>query len=209
MPGEKAPRERAAEIAALLTERGLGGDDADLRHRLDQFRRDHSRRAEDARGMVSRWVDAADAGRETGEVSPGTLLALAYPDRIARNRGDGSFVLANGRGGNVDPASPLAREPYLAVAELTGTAARGRIVLAAPITLAEIERRFADKIETRDEVTFDAPSASLRARRNTRLGSLVLQQQQMAVTPAADTAQMLAKGIVTSRPSPRCRGARR
>ena len=73
----------------------------------------------------------------------GALLALAYPDRIAKNRGaGGAFLLANGRGANVDPASPLAREPFLAVAEITGTAAQGRIVLAAPLTLAEIEARF-------------------------------------------------------------------
>ena len=74
---------------------------------------------------------------------PGSLLALAYPDRIAKNRGGGNgaaFLLANGRGGIVDPASPLAREPFLAVAELTGAAAASRIVLAAPITLGEIER---------------------------------------------------------------------
>ena len=53
--------EQAAAIAAVLTERGLGGDDPDLRHRLDQFRRDRSRRAEDARAMVKRWVDTLDA----------------------------------------------------------------------------------------------------------------------------------------------------
>ena len=95
----------------------------------------------------------------------GALLALAYPERIAKNRGgaSGAFLLANGRGANVDRASPLAREPYLAVAELTGSAAAGRILLAAPITLAEIEARFADRIVSRDEVAFDAASASLRA----------------------------------------------
>ncbi len=82
------------------------------------------------------------------------MLALAYPDRIAKSRGGGSgrFLLANGRGGNVDPASALAREPFLAVAELTGSAAASRIILAAPIALAEIEARFADKIEEREAV---------------------------------------------------------
>ncbi len=103
---------------------------------------------------------------------PGAILSLAYPDRIAKNRGGGSggFVLANGRGGQVDAASNLAREPFLVVAELTGAAASSRIVLAAAITLAEIEERFAGKIEDRDTVTFDAGSASLRARRSRRLG---------------------------------------
>ena len=56
MPAAEGAGAQAAAIAAVLTERGLGGDDPDLRHRLDQFRRDRSRRAEDARAMVKRWV---------------------------------------------------------------------------------------------------------------------------------------------------------
>jgi ATP-dependent helicase HrpB len=190
--------EAAASIAAVITERGLGGDDPDLRHRLDQFRRDRSRRAKEARAMVKRWVDTLDVRGRDGDDSPGSLLALAYPDRIAKNRGGGggAFLLASGRGGAVDKASALAREPFLTVAELTGAAAASRIVLAAPITLAEIEARFAGKIEDRDTVTFDPGSASLRARRTRRLGALVLAEQIKQVTPNSDTAIILARGIV-------------
>ncbi|HEY7999731.1 MAG TPA: ATP-dependent helicase HrpB [Pseudolabrys sp.] len=188
---------RAAAIAAVLTERGLGGDDVDLSHRLDQFRRDKTRRAEEARAMVKRWSETA-GGKETGsEESVGSLLALAYPDRIAKSRGGGTgaFLLANGRGGTVNPASALAREPYLTVAELTGTAAASRIILAAPITLAEIEARFGGKIEDRDAVTFDPASASLRARRSRRLGALVLAEQIKPVESDAENAKLLADGI--------------
>jgi ATP-dependent helicase HrpB len=187
----------AAEIAAVLTERGLGGDDPDLRHRLDQFHRDRSGRAQDARAMAKRWADTAGGKGGDGGHSPGTLLALAYPDRIAKNRGGGSgaFLLANGRGGNVDAASPLAREPFLAVAELTGSAAASRIILAAPIALADIEARFAGRIEDRDVVNFDAGSASLRARRTRRLGAIVLAEQIKPVAPDAEIARLLAEGI--------------
>jgi ATP-dependent helicase HrpB len=221
--GAEGAGAQAAAIAAVLTERGLGGDDPDLRHRLDQFRRDRSRRAEDARAMVKRWaavipgraesanpesrdseqvsgfrVRSSGPSRNDDEISPGSLLALAYPDRIAKNRGGGSgaFLLASGRGGAVDAASSLAREPFLAVAELTGAAAKSRIVLAAPISLEEIEARFAGKIEDRDAVTFDTASASLRARRSRRLGALVLAEQIKPVSPDADTAHILAQGIV-------------
>ena len=48
----------------------------------------------------------------------------AFPDRRGRKRGNGSFMLANGRGAKVEATSALARAPYLAVAEMTGTAAR-------------------------------------------------------------------------------------
>jgi ATP-dependent helicase HrpB len=186
----------AATIAALVTERGLGGDDVDLRHRLDHFHRDRSRRADDARAMVRRWAEIAGGKSASGKHSPGSLLALAYPDRIARNRGgNGGFLLANGRGGNVDPASPLAREPYLAVAELTGAAATGRIVLAAPVTLEEVETRFADRIEVQQATTFEAASASLRARRSRKIGAVSLGEQTLPVTPGADSARLLAEGI--------------
>ena len=127
----------------------------------------------------------------------GAILALAYPDRIAKSRGaGGTFLLANGRGANVDPASTLSREPFLAVAELAGTAAQGRVLLAAPISLREIEQRFAEKIERRDDISFDAASAGLRGRRSERLGALALSEQTMRVVPSEANARLLAEGIV-------------
>ncbi len=213
----------AAEIAVILTERGVGGNDVDLRHRVDAFRRDRSSRAQDARNMAQRWAALVIPGRAAGAnpesrdttetsgfrvrpfgpprndeaVSLGTLLTLAYPERIAKNRGGGAhaFLLANGRGAHIDPASPLAREPFLAVAELAGKAGQSRILLAAPIALAEIEARFADRIENRDDVFFDKPSAALRGRRSRRLGAIVLNEQAAPIGSGEETAEILAEGI--------------
>ena len=149
--------------------------------------------------MVKRWIDTLDRSDKSVGLSTAAILALAYPDRIAKNRGGGTggFVLANGRGGQVEAASNLAREPFLVVAELTGAAVSSRIVLATAITLDEIEARFAGKIEDRDTVTFDAGSASLRARRSRRLGSVVLAEQVKQVTPNEETARILSDGIVS------------
>jgi ATP-dependent helicase HrpB len=208
----------AADIALLLTERGLGGNDVDLAHRLDELRRDRSRRAQDARAMARRWAEVANAGaddakvgattfppplrgrdRERGDdrrLTPGVLLALAYPDRIAKTRGaSGAFLLANGRGANLDPASALSREPFLAVGEIAGTAAQGRILLAAALPLVDIEAHFGDRIEHRDQVTFDEASASLRGRHLRRLGALVLADRPSRVQPDDDTPRLLAEGI--------------
>jgi ATP-dependent helicase HrpB len=124
------------------------------------------------------------------------MLALAFPDRVARNRGNGSFVLASGRGASVDPASALAREPFIVVAELTGAAANGRILLAAPITHADIELRFADQIETDDEVVFDRPAMALRARRRRRLHAVTLSEAPLAVVPSPETARIFADAVV-------------
>jgi ATP-dependent helicase HrpB len=134
--------------------------------------------------------------KRDGELSVGAILALAYPERIAKSRGaGGAYLLGNGRGGNVDLASPLAREPFLAIGELAGTAAQARILLAAPISLSEIESRFASRIEEREEIGFDAATAALRGRRSRRLGAIVLADRPMQVVPNDETPLKLAEGI--------------
>jgi ATP-dependent helicase HrpB len=196
----------AAEIAAILTERGLGGDSVDLDYRRDQFRRDRSQRASSARTLAQRWA-AQVAGAERAALAPvqqggggppstGVMLAFAFPDRIARNRGKGGFVLANGRGASIDQTQALARVPYIAVAELTGTAANGRILLAAPIEQSDIEQRFADQIEAVDEISFDRPSMALRGRRKRTLHAITLSEAPFTLQPSADTAKVLADGLV-------------
>jgi len=190
----------AAEIAVLIGERGFGGDDVDLTARLEALHRDRSARARDARAVAARWAEQTSPSPEGGAMSVGSLLSLAYSERIAKNRGggagaSGTFILANGRGAQIDPTSPLARAPYLAVAELTGSAAAGRIVLAAPITLAEIEARFAGRIATREEIAFDPATASLRMRRFRRLGAIALSEQPMPVSASEVAARLFAEGI--------------
>jgi ATP-dependent helicase HrpB len=192
----------AAEIAAILTERGLGGDSVDLDTRLDHFRRDRSPRATGARQLAQRWIAQVSSSSPPGEgeepISTGAILALAFPDRVARNRGKGSFTLANGRGASIEQTSALARAPYVAVAELTGAAASGRILLAAPITQDEIEKQFAAHVETTDEVTFDRGAMALRARRRKKLHAITLSERPLTVIPSADTARVLADGLVAA-----------
>src|SRR3984885_3730243 len=193
----------AADIAAVLTERGLGGDHVDLDVRLDIFRRDRSQRAEAARSQAQRWasqVAADDKAGVTGDDEPsnGVMLALAFPDRVAKNRGNGSFVLANGRGAALEPTAALSRAPYIAVAALTGTAMHGRILLAAPITQGEIEARFADQIEMTDEVSFDRGAMALRARRKKTLHAITLSEAPLALEPSEETAKVFADGLMTA-----------
>jgi ATP-dependent helicase HrpB len=263
--------EAAADIAAVLTERGLGGDNVDLDARLDQFRRDRSQRASSARELARRWaaqvasnerdgnnatkgassraigasapsplagegagsttavrtrgtptpdpsarasslVAAPQGGGERKEssqrtkdnsiqhsdLSTGLMLAFAFPDRVARNRGNGSFVLANGRGAAVEQTSGLARAAYIAVGELTGTAASGRILLAATITQAEIEAHFADHIETVDDISFERGVMALRARRKRTLHAITLSEAPLPLSSSPETAKILADGLAAA-----------
>ncbi|TNC13751.1 ATP-dependent helicase HrpB [Methylobacterium terricola] len=205
--GREAAR-AAADVAAVLVERGLGGDAVDLTERVERARRDRSARAEDMRRLATGWAKTATGmvapagAAETPDLGPqagtriGTFLALAYPDRIARARGKpGEYVLANGRGAALDPAAGLAREPFLAVAEIVGKASSARILAAAPIALPAIESLFADRIEARTRVEFDPEARALRARAQRRLGAVSLAERILPVPPDADSAAILARGL--------------
>jgi ATP-dependent helicase HrpB len=189
---------RAALLAMLLSERGLGGTDADLSHRLERLRADRDKRAGDARRLAASWARQAEAARQAGDkthLSDGALLALAFPDRIAKARGGGDFTMANGRAASLPPEHALARETFLAVAEIAGRAAQARILAACALTLEEVDLLAADRIETRDETLFDPASAALRRRRFRRLGALRLAEQNLSVEPTLENAGVLARGV--------------
>jgi ATP-dependent helicase HrpB len=208
----------ASEVAVVLTERGLGGESVDLTSRLDAFAHDRSERANDARRLaralaaraltlIRRFAPPSPAsGRRVSPPLPlagegwgeGALLASAYPDRIAMARGRrGEFLMANGRAAALEAHDALAAEPFLAISEIAGRAASARILLAAPLSLDDIEAVAGAAIETADELMFDRASASLRARRRRRLGALVLAEQTLAA-PQDDAATLaLARGVLS------------
>lgn len=173
-----------ARIAAVLSEPGLGGTAVDLRERLKDLDRDRSPRARDARMLAERWARAAGGGAGA-EVDAGLLLAEAFPERVARARGKpGEMLLASGRGAFVDPAEGLAREPWLAVAELGGGDAHDRVRLAAPVDPAALEPR----ITSEDRLTRE-PSGRMVMKRVRRIGAIVVDER---VTGAPDRAAITA-----------------
>ncbi|MGO8779444.1 MAG: ATP-dependent helicase HrpB [Rhodomicrobium sp.] len=235
--------EEAAAIAAVTVERGLGGNDADLAHRLENFRRDRSRRASDMRKLAAGWAKMASAGssRPSPQPSPhgrgsplaavekasplpvgegqgegrslrsksspacqasredisiASLLALAFPERIGKARGSpGQFLLANGRGASLDPAHPLAGSPFLVAAELSGSAASARILLAAAADEADVLAAAGRRIRETDEIDFDPSAGALRSRRVRRLDAILLANEPRALAPGEETARLLAEGI--------------
>lgn len=189
----------AAEIALVLTEQGLGGRDVNVAHRLDALARDRSERARAGRDAARRWAQMAGGKGGTGGIDPlrvGRLLALAFPDRIAQARGQaGAYRTAAGRGGLIDPAIALAREPFLAVAELQGAAQNARILLAAPLDLATIEENFAGRIVEEEVSAFDPEVEGVRTTRVRRLGALVLAERRTVPKPDAKALSALLDGI--------------
>jgi ATP-dependent helicase HrpB len=110
--------------------------------------------------------DAADAG---------PLLGVAYPDRIAQARGGpGRFVLRAGTEGWLSADDALAREPFLAVAEVDGRRRNGRIRIAAALAADELDEIAGDQIEEHARIDWDPRRDDLVARVERRLGRLRL-----------------------------------
>lgn len=210
----------AAALAAILSERDVirtqrDGRDADLRTRLEVFAdlsADLSAEAQRAkaealakadRGALARareqarvWRRALDAKHERIDTNAaGRLAALAYPERIAKRRGPGSFRLANGRGATLPETDPLAAQDYLAIAALDGAGANARIHQAAPLTLVEIEDLFAAHIETRDVIEWNTRDRAVIAREEERLHALVLAERPLKKPDPAKIAAAVIAGI--------------
>jgi len=166
---------QAAGLAMVLSERGLGGADTDFSRRVQAFGRMGGGRARAALAVAERWAEAAGAPGEDPPLSDGLLVAAAFPERVAKARGAaGEFQLASGRGAFLDPTDPLAKSPWLAVAELGGGASRDRILLAAELDIDALRAVFPARFLTEDKLETSIGGGK-RARRRVRLGALTVE----------------------------------
>jgi len=168
----------AADLAVLLTERGLGGPSVDLARRHAGWRRERGQRAEAARGLARRWL-ALVGGKAEGGIDDHSLarsLMRAFPDRIARRRdatGE-QWISAGGRGFRLDPADPLARADWLAVGEIQGSAAGARVLSALAVTEDDVMAAAAGRIEEKRFVRWRKDLGGVEALRERRLGAIRL-----------------------------------
>lgn len=168
----------AARVAVLLGERGLGGRSDDVEQRLAGWGRERGQRADAARRLADRWARAVGASERDIDIeAAGEVLALAWPDRVAKRRGDG-FLMANGRAVAVPPDSPLARCEWIVVADASGAAAGARLLLGAPLH-RDVERLLADRIESRALFAYDPATTGVTAETQRRLGAITLARQPM------------------------------
>jgi ATP-dependent helicase HrpB len=209
----------AADVAALLGERDLlrsspGQRDVDLRSRIealrgsdpsesvDRFARDRVRRTARLIGsLAARSASKAPRGRTRTDFGPndepGVLVALAYPDRIARMREGAAarYVLSNGRGAILPEAQTLARSAFLAVAELDASDREARILLAAPISKSALEAAFAEEIVVAEAVRYDSREGAVLATRARRLGALTLEEKALPRIDSGQVVDALLEGI--------------
>lgn len=175
----------AADLAALMAERDpLTGAPADLTLRLAAIR--DLRAYQDRHpwpanpGTLHRIRDEAKrlrrmAGEGAG-LSPGAMAALAYPDRIGlRRKGEQPrYVLSGGKGAVLPEGDALAAQRLIVATDLDGDAREARIRMAVAVDEDEIRALFPDRIETVELVEWSRRDSRVLARRQERLGALVL-----------------------------------
>jgi ATP-dependent helicase HrpB len=174
----------AARIALLLQEKGLGGRSDDLVQRWAGWDADHSARASASRKLADSWAqraeklvkDLAPVPRVGAAPPPAVLLALGYPDMLARRRDSSgeNWLSAGGRGYVLDPASPLASSEWIVIGDAQGQAKGARILSGLTLTTAEVENGLADRIERRSTLRWNDSEARVEARLERRLGALTL-----------------------------------
>ena len=196
--GELGTPRLGSELAAILSERDIlrarfGARDVDLRLRVGVLRGGtqelptgisvDTRALTQASRSAAIWqrqfargaADSKDPHDATGK-----LLALAYPDRIGRARGNGGrYVLANGRGARFGEPQALSKSEFIVAAELDGADREARIFLAAPVSLQDIEALFAAHLTDTTHIGWDEREQLTRARRERRLGELVLESREL------------------------------
>jgi ATP-dependent helicase HrpB len=204
----------ACDLAAVLSERdilrgGPGARDADLRLRVAVLRGDarevpagitvDARAKSQAQRSSSQWQrDFARGSRDTADPheATGILLGWAYPDRIARARGeDGRYLLANGRGARFGEPQALAKAEFIVAAELDGAEREARIFLAAPISLSDLDEHFGALISETSSIFWDDRTGAVSAKRERRLGALVLQSNELREPGSAAVQEAVLAGL--------------
>jgi ATP-dependent helicase HrpB len=206
----------ACDIAALLSERDpVRADqgapaDSDVETRLTLIRgdrdalpsgqhvdRDAIRRIRTESARLRTAFRAPESNSSKAKESAGSLLALAYPDRLAQLRAprSGRFLLRNGNGAALSGAQPLSDSAYVVVAELDGRRPESRIFLAAAVELEDIERLFGDQITLDEEVVWDERGRAVVAREREKLGAIVLAERAIRNADPARVTSALLEGI--------------
>ncbi len=195
--GDDVSMSLACDMAAVLEDRDpLSKDvqscDIALRVRaLRLFRRNGTgkgfSRIEKAAAQYRAAVRAKVDNADPDPFEAGRLIASAYPERVAKEQTPGHYLLSCGDMATLDPADPVAHE-WLAIASVSGASAGGgRIFLAAPVDARDLEEMAVE----RENVTWDSRKSCVVARREWRIGRLLLKSQ-----PSSDIDRNMLESIV-------------
>jgi len=155
------------------------------------------KRRERSTSVTKRQADAT-ADRAADAAGAGTLLAFAYPDRIARRRPgtDGArYTLANGRGAHFAEIQNLAKQEFIVAVDLDDRERDARILLAAPLTRDEIDEHLSDRLSRGESVEWSSRDQAVLARRFVRLDAITLEEKPLQDVPVEAARMAMLEGI--------------
>lgn len=206
-PGHWRPVDLLPRLAALeRLRRGQATPDFDparlraVKRAAGQFQRLLARAS--APESKPRLGPKIEARRRGPPATLGALLALAYPERVARrregrggNRGGARYLLRNGTGAELPRNDALAAEPWLVIADLEAAQGDHRIRAAAAISEAEVRERFAEQILSARVLSWDDQREALIARTEVRFGAILLDAQPVPLGAPEEGLPLLLSAI--------------
>lgn len=190
----------ACRLAALLEERDIFkghilGSNCDMRNRLaivmnprngksdamveldvERLMKVSQQWEKTLRSMTNQLINKENKDNDW-EQNCGLLISFAYPDRIARRRADGRYVLRNGRGAIFSMKQYLGNEQYLAIAEVEDEGVESRILLAAPLTEDQLMNHYRTAMNEVKSAVWDETIGAVRARIVLSLGAIIVKDQ--------------------------------
>ena len=196
---ESGVRGEMASLLAAIVEEGNRSRETDIRKIAEEIKetpnRPFSKRVLQLARRFNKGSDPSDTVADTAKAAvsycsqrgltlEGSLLALAYPDRVAKNRGNGTFRMVSGRGAFVDETDPLAKSPYLVCCELDDRAGDAKVFLGCPIGEDEIEDLFGERITEEPYCAWDRQNDRVKSVVRRKLGEMTLGERPLS---AADS----------------------
>ena len=199
----------AADIAALIEEKDplAGEGDSAMDRRLDALRRERRSGKSGPWGRMAKiarhYADMIHSKEDNAAVNPyevGALLASAYPERIGKawKEGVGVFQLPGGELVAVEASDAMASAEWLSVATMHQKAGGvGKVFLASIVDPADLKQYARE----RDNIFWDSKGGTVVARRETRIGTILLASKPLANNAREKIQQVVCEAIAKDGPS--------
>ncbi|HZF70124.1 ATP-dependent helicase HrpB [Sulfuricurvum sp.] len=203
-------------LASLLGERDLFSRSisrsADMRERFwalsdylngkgipHEFRESAETILKTARELSSRLNTSLRLSSDFASTMIALLLALAYPDRIARLRtpkGE-KYLLSNGKEAILPHEDDLSGEEWLVVTESDGNSTMARIYRCAPLDIDLLETHTPELFETEEAIIWNNDSKRVEAREIRRIGAIIIESRPLQNPDPAKVRERLLEAIRT------------
>lgn len=186
-----------AALLAAIIEEGVKSRETDIRKILDEVKELSNKPFARRVIQLSKRFERFGSGysRTARSMSEGASLALAYPDRVAKNRGNGSFVMVSGRGATLESSDPLAKAEFLVCCELDDRLGNAKVFLASSVEREEVEEMFAGAITEKEVCEWDRRTDSVKAVARRMLGAVALNEKPLKMAGSEEAVRAVIDGI--------------